>query len=222
MRSLFCGREKEMALLKAAWEKASNTDNPEPQLIVMMGESGLGKTRIIQEFYNWLSTTNDEREPKGYWPDDLGQEESNLKINPAPEICDNNQPMPYFWWGIRLPDPTARNTILAGSALNSHLNLLISHLNPVLSRLRELERQVKGGKTLIKAAVDIGLSFIPGAGALGSIKTATEVLYELVTLSKENNGDKKTYSISEIRAEQHKSQVDIVLNAGPNCHLPAD
>ncbi|RLJ20140.1 hypothetical protein DJ030_07610 [bacterium endosymbiont of Escarpia laminata] len=209
MRSLFCGREKEMVLLKAAWERASNRDNPEPQLVVMVGESGLGKTRITQEFYNWLSTTHDATEPKGYWPDDLGQEANNLKVNPEPEACDNNEPMPYLWWGVRLTDPTARNTIQAGSALSTYLGVLTPHLKPVLSRLREVERQVEGGKTLAMAALDVGLSFIPGAGALGSIKTGAEALYELVMLGKESSEDQRMRTTGEIKAEEHKSQADM-------------
>lgn len=213
MRSSFCGREKEMGLLKLAWGKANNIQNPEPQLIVLMGESGLGKTRIIQEFYHWLSATYDAKEPNGYWPDDLGHEQNNLKINPTPDACNNSEPMPYLWWGIRLPDPTARNTIQAGSALNSHLNLFISHLEPVMNRLREIDRQVKGGKALMKAAVDVGLSFIPGASAFDSIKTGMEALLELVNLRRESSGDRKEYGIRELHAQQHKSQAEIVLNA---------
>jgi len=184
MRSPFCGREKEMALLKAAWDKASDSENPQPQLVAILGESGLGKTRITQEFYRWLSTTHDKTEPEGYWPDDLGQEENNLKVNPDPSDCDNNNPMPYLWWGLRLSDPSARNAVQSGSALSHYRNLLTPHLKPMLIKLKEVERQLEGGKSLVNAVVDISLSFIPGAGALGSIKTAAETLYGLVNLGK--------------------------------------
>ncbi|MCB1047774.1 MAG: ATP-binding protein, partial [Calditrichaeota bacterium] len=120
-----------MELLRAAWERINQFDKSEPQLVVLLGESGLGKTRVTQEFYNWLSMTHDASEPNGYWPDDLGQKESNLKINPDPEACDNGKPMPFLWWGIRLSDPSARNTIYSGGAISTYLNYLIPHLEPV-------------------------------------------------------------------------------------------
>jgi hypothetical protein len=42
MRSIFCGRNNEMQRLQKAWGKVSDKDNPKPQLITLLAESGLG------------------------------------------------------------------------------------------------------------------------------------------------------------------------------------
>lgn len=189
-----------MAQLKAAWKRASNLDKPEPQLVVLVGESGLGKTRITQEFYNWLSTTEDPAEPGGYWPDDLGQDEDNLKVNPDPEACDNRERMPFLWWGIRLADPSSRNAVQTGSALSANLPHLLPHLEPVLKRTRNKERLKSGGKTLAKAAVDLAL---PGLSTI----------VDLVSLGKESLSDQRASSTREIHEEERKSQSEMVLNA---------
>jgi len=61
--SQFIGREAELARLRADWEIASGGV---PRLVVLAGDSGLGKTRLAQELYRWLST---QRDPENYWPD---------------------------------------------------------------------------------------------------------------------------------------------------------
>ncbi len=55
-RHLFVSREDELAWLQAAWYEAKAG---RPQFRVLLGESGLGKTRLVQEFYRWLSSEED-------------------------------------------------------------------------------------------------------------------------------------------------------------------
>jgi len=213
MRSLFCGREREMALLQAAWDKARNIEQPAPQLVVLMGESGLGKTRIVQEFYRWLSTTHDATEPAGYWPDDLGQADNNLKVNPDPSDCDNSEPMPFLWWGLRLNDPGQRNACIGSSVLSTYDKVLISHLNPVEKRLREVARQTESGIALASAMVDVGLSFIPGVGAtIGLVKLAAEKCSELSATNRENKGDQQSISTGLLEQRELKSISDRILD----------
>jgi hypothetical protein len=57
--SIFCPRPAEMAALQAAYEKAADPRAPRPSVIILLWESGLGKTRLLQEFFHWLSTTKD-------------------------------------------------------------------------------------------------------------------------------------------------------------------
>jgi class 3 adenylate cyclase/predicted ATPase len=48
------GREEEMAMLMRRWERARQGDG---QLVLIVGEPGLGKSRLIEEFHAWLADT---------------------------------------------------------------------------------------------------------------------------------------------------------------------
>jgi class 3 adenylate cyclase len=56
MRQLtpFVGREEEMAMLVRRWERVGQGDG---QLVLIVGESGLGKSRLIEEFHGRLRDT---------------------------------------------------------------------------------------------------------------------------------------------------------------------
>ena len=48
------GREEEIAILMRRWERARQGDG---QLVLIVGEAGLGKTRLLEEFHNRLRDT---------------------------------------------------------------------------------------------------------------------------------------------------------------------
>jgi hypothetical protein len=50
----FVGREEEMAMLMRRWEQARQGDG---QFVLIVGEPGLGKSRLIEEFHGWLRDT---------------------------------------------------------------------------------------------------------------------------------------------------------------------
>jgi predicted ATPase len=50
----FVGREEEMAMLMRRWERSRQGDG---QLVLIVGEPGLGKSRLIEEFHGWLRDT---------------------------------------------------------------------------------------------------------------------------------------------------------------------
>jgi len=65
---MFVGRETELEALRSAWQLAKAGKS---QVVTLLAESEFGKTRIAQEFYEWLSTHDDALEDEGYWPDTL-------------------------------------------------------------------------------------------------------------------------------------------------------
>ncbi len=80
-KSIFCGRNDELAWLKRQWHLATEAQG-QPSVAVLLADNGLGKTRLVQEFYGWLSTTIDPPGAQGYWPDELEVVGDNLECNP--------------------------------------------------------------------------------------------------------------------------------------------
>ena len=89
----FYGRKDELQTLLSAWEAARKG---KPQWVSILAETGVGKTRLVQEFYRCISSRNHlqskglsagevtDFDPDGYWPDDLPIERDKLGLNPDP------------------------------------------------------------------------------------------------------------------------------------------
>ena len=58
LRRVFVGREGELELLRASYRDA--VDHGEPRLVTIMGDAGVGKTRLVRELWAWLA----EQEPQ--------------------------------------------------------------------------------------------------------------------------------------------------------------
>jgi class 3 adenylate cyclase/tetratricopeptide (TPR) repeat protein len=53
LRRAFVGRESELELLQATYRRA--IDLREPHLVTIMGDAGVGKTRLVRELWEWLA-----------------------------------------------------------------------------------------------------------------------------------------------------------------------
>jgi hypothetical protein len=149
--SISCPRPTEMAALQAAYERAAKPNLPRPGVIVLLSESGLGKTRLLQEFFHWLSTTKDGVGEAGYWQDRLAREGDNLHIDPNPALCNSRVPLPFLWWGVRLADPGRSNQGISQSVLASCVEGFDPHVEPMLRARRRAER----GKEVRRATGDL-------------------------------------------------------------------
>lgn len=185
-RDTFCGRIQELAQLVSRFQEVQAGKGP--RLTVILGERGMGKTRLAQELYRVLAAQYD---PQNYWPDDtslfVGK---NLCV--APHLADpavqnhyrsfklEERPMPFLWWGFRLSDPIVRNA--ARNDMATHRATLDPHLGPVFyaRRAAAARERLKGagidagtelGKTLLIEAV----KSIPG---LGIAATALELFLQ--------------------------------------------
>jgi class 3 adenylate cyclase len=58
MRPVFVGRDVELALLRQAYERAGATGRP--QAVTVMGEAGVGKTRLLRELWEWCGASAPE------------------------------------------------------------------------------------------------------------------------------------------------------------------
>ena len=84
----FCGREKELQCLIDKWKLVAHSKNLKPQIVAFTAEQGLGKTRLLQAFYEWLSQHEDAKYPDGYWPDTIVSHENAKKLHVALKPVD--------------------------------------------------------------------------------------------------------------------------------------
>ena len=194
----FIGRERELNWLKLAWTQARSGN---PQVCVLRGESGFGKTRIVQAFYSWLSS-DPEHDPLGYWPDVLLKEGNNLRLNPPPSNFGKVKALPWLWWGVRWNDPDQHNRgELSSCPLIDGLHHIEPHRDALLARSLKLKRAGKAAAELGSAAGELFSLGILGAG---------KSLVELIQLWREehNAQAKEQLSVAERQAIALQEQVE--------------
>lgn len=202
---VFCGRDTEVNVLKQAWEKVIS--GGKPQSVALVAESGLGKTRIVQEFYNWLSTNVDDPEEQGYWPDVLSRNWNNLQINPELSECLPTNSMRFLYWGFRLVDPQARNAVRSG--ILAELDILKAHLTPfAAAKLKQHRRKEIAVGAAADTAIEIGNLFT--FGLLGIAKS----LYTHGKSAIENEiiDSPKEQALIELHQIKQDQLIDIILS----------
>lgn len=142
---------------------------------VLRGESGLGKTRIVQALYAWLSRA-DVADPLGYWPDELLAGD-NLRLNPDLDRQPLGKEMRHLWWGLRWMPPDARNQgELIHCAFFDQRQMLHPHWEQ-LTRYKDTAAAAgKLGGALGNVAIDLARdTAIAAFPLLGLVKLATGV-----------------------------------------------
>ena len=178
-REAFFGREQELQLLLRKYEEVATGQGP--RLAVVLGDRGMGKTRLVQELYRKLLTLYDS---ENYWPDASLFAGNNLRV--APDLRDEavkfhfnsfaakDRPMPFLWWGFRLSDSGIRNA--ARTDLAAHRETLDLHLGPT-----RVARKIRNARSLLQsagvdAATELGKSLlkdavknVPGVGLAATV-----------------------------------------------------
>lgn len=167
MKTDFVGRENELNTLKDLWEKAKSGH---PQVFNCIADTGVGKTRLIQAFYEWLSTDPSQGDgvaQAGYWPDDLGTGRQRV-VNPGldrfKEFDLEHRAIPWLWWGMYWTDTVndVRNALLESSLyLELHLELL------EINRARD--------RSAIRTLLEVGADELVD-NAVGAIGHAADVV----------------------------------------------
>lgn len=206
----FCGRENELAALLAEWEAASTQRRA--RTVAVLGEPGLGKTRLVQAFFSALSA----RAGSGYWPAVLGRLGNNLQVNPDADPARSGAP-PFLWWGLRLVDPLVPNSVGAGVLASGIEN----HLKPQLAHFQQLQRRkARRGEALSigkGAVLDIAIDFIPFAGIA---KTLGEAGADLHRLYRENRSE-ATAAAADPLIEDTLDQLELAIAPGSDGPRPA-
>jgi len=128
----FHGREREFAWLRGMFDavaaKGEDGKYTGPRMAVIYAESGIGKSRLIQELY--IRLTNDPQwDPPGvdYWPEAFGDGGVNLRAVPDMKGHVPKGPPRFAWLGARWQSPKDRNAPTRRSVLPEVRSSVVVH-----------------------------------------------------------------------------------------------
>ena len=172
------GRDSVQQQLQDVFDEVATPDangKHTPQFRILLGLTGIGKTRVVQELYRWLTIKRDtDSSPTGYWPDTMLSAESD-SVNPA-FLLKEDRPwteIPFLWWGLKFEQGNQ-----PGDALYAGLKRLPAHTTAAMAKRLDKEHFVTNAKRL----GGIGLDLIP---VINQIKTGYGLLKELQSIGKE-------------------------------------
>ena len=145
----FVGREAELGRLLAAWQEARAG---KPQMVLLLADSGYGKTRLLHEFYHRLAVAENRGVGQNYWPDVLSPDPTKIEVNPDFQgVAGGVGTLPWLWWGLRWPQPEGRNPDQSEKcAVLEWSGHLQRHVVPMLEARTRKEAGVEGLKSLLK------------------------------------------------------------------------
>ena len=158
----FYGREKELAWLYGLLDDVGR--RRVPCLAVIVAESGIGKSALVQALYRKLTTDPrwDGPSSDGFWPDAFQGSGDDLKVNPDfPEDYRPGTLPKFMWLGIRWQNLGNRNRDDQSCPLSGAREVLYRHVKVVegmpgpWSRIRDrLKRKgAEIGATSVEEAV---------------------------------------------------------------------
>ena len=132
MRDKFWGRSEELAWLRGQFEACATRDSdgsfPGPRMALVVAESGLGKSRLVQEMYVRLTSDPRWDPPEvDYWPDAFQASGEELRVVPDMTGHRAMGPPRFAWLGARWHDPRERNRTSRSSILPELRSSLMVH-----------------------------------------------------------------------------------------------
>ena len=207
----FTGRNNELEKIIESWQRASNINDPNPQVVLIKGERGVGKTRLAFEFYRWLSENIDPKiQEYGYWPDVLAIHQNAINVNPLPKNCNFDIQIPYLWWGLHVSSKT--NPI---DTISAHDSYLAPHLAMLLATAIKKQKGLDLAAALVDLGIDVGISFIEDLTYLGLIKRLAEGVKkgrDIVRGGMEEISIEKALQVPQSRAISILQQLEKVFN----------
>jgi tetratricopeptide (TPR) repeat protein len=179
----FTGRDTELQHIVYLWETA--TQHKHPQVVTLIGETGVGKTRLVHEFYHYL-TRNPRWDPPefNYWPNAFQTPFTQLDVNPSFSNHIPHGPPLFFWAGLRWSDPQQRNSIPDASLVFLRYQLIefakrSTEYQPVWKQtIREFITQTKTQLTWQNAASIVADSLVPLGGVILNILLPTLATFQ--------------------------------------------
>jgi len=207
----FYGRETELAWLKGLWEEAATRDSKGafggPRLAMVIAETGLGKSRLVQELYQLLANDAVWNPPeRSYWPRTIVSTTGKIHENPPLDDHVPLGPPRFLWLAARwqpIYDPNAEERTCVIPALRDSLYV---HVRIAQGRRTIWERlRTSGEKKLKSEGPDyalgklIDLTGIPFLGLFPNLIKAGLSLRNAPT------------SVSEAFQKQQEDAADVLL-----------
>ena len=224
----FYGRNEELGWLRSLWDQATGGGPKQvpggPRIAVIIAESGLGKSRLVQALYQQLTTDPQWDPPEiNYWPDAFDSLHNQLRVNPDLKNYKPQGPPRFLWLGMRWQPPGERNfeertcaLPEARHALQAHVETaksMMGHWKSFLSRSSwSIARKV--GEELMDSALDELIPF--KSLVMKGLETAQEMArdYQMTGLTVHDRAEKHVADA----AEELQNQLREVLSG--NSALP--
>ena len=158
----FISRDAELSALESAWAYAKTGH---PKFVLLLGEPGLGKTRLVHEFYKRLSAI-EHALGNAYWPLELDPPES-LRVNPRLSGERATADIPWLWWGLRWLQPDAHTAAARRpcAQLDTESQDVLKAHNDALDRWKAQNRRTGA---ILATPVEVAAGYIPVVGPLVS------------------------------------------------------
>ena len=184
----FFGRDQELALLHQRWQ--ATTTGLGPNIVTLVGETGTGKSRIIQQFYQHL-TIDHLWDPDHFWPDAFQTHATQLQVNPSfPADTVPAGPPRFVWLGARWSSTTERN--LANSAalptLKEQLTSIADHVTNAYPRQQRIVTAIKQDAVTIAKEMVSGQVIDMAEGVITSFFPYYKLITTIFNLAAETRG----------------------------------
>ena len=129
----FHGRAAELAQLRCLFEECTTRDPATgrfggPRMAVVIAESGIGKTRLVQALYQQLTTDLQWDPPEvNYWPDAFNDAGVQLRVTPNMAGHVAQGPPRFAWLGARFHATDVRNLSERRSSLTELRHSIMIH-----------------------------------------------------------------------------------------------
>ncbi|OCA87806.1 hypothetical protein A8F94_08155 [Bacillus sp. FJAT-27225] len=158
----FIGRDKELNDLSDAFEsiKKGNT-----KMLLIEADTGVGKTRLIQEFYHILSIKEDASQ---YWPDNLEDTKHTMSIVPEFQTLVDGRisELPWLWLAIRCHNKDERNSNFENTALSQIRKQIRLHLGAIFENKKRNAQNVQALKSSLTLVANYAF---PGLGSIAQV-----------------------------------------------------
>ena len=218
MKNKFLGRDREINHLFEAFNYVAQKNNEGlysgPRIVSIISESGLGKSRLVQELYCRIANTELYNPSAfGYWPKEFNDNDVNLQVTPKMDLQVPKGPPKFLWVGSRWPPVNERNQASRDSVfpeikqdLSIHESIIrkmspawLEFWNRTTSSIKaDFSGEVKGQVTgeIIKFALDMS---VPFSGLIsGVIKNTVEMAIDRSQTKDDYTAFKESKSKDEV------------------------
>lgn len=178
MRCNFLGRDEELAWLRRQFDEcAVDGRHSSPRMAFVVAESGIGKSRLVQELY--LDLTRDPQwDPPNidYWPDAFEARGEELRVIPDMTGHQAKGPPRFIWLGARWHPSEERNAHATRSILPELRAAMMVHAEIVRAhqsiwqegarRIASAVRQDAAGEAMGQAADYVAAAALVPCGGL--------------------------------------------------------